>query len=320
MQNFLSQVFNDLRARRLLPVAVLLVAGLVAAPILLSKKADETPAPTPGPAAGQTQPEQPKGPDELAQVKLEDEFAEGNGSSLSAFDASNPFAPPQKVLKAARDEAQGDAGLTPLDTGGAVPGTGTGTDPVPGTGGETGGGTPDGGGDDDDGGTKTSEFTYVLDVTFWSNGRKRRIENLQKLDMLPNQAAPLLIFMGVSDNAGNAVFLVDSTLNAAGEGKCKPSRADCAFLYLGAGSEEEFTNDDGASYRLRINEIKKVKVGADSGRAASDDEASASASKSARAAVGAPPQARRFSFPTLIDYVVQSGNDTDNSTGADQRR
>ncbi len=317
MQNFLSQVFNDLRARRLLPVAVLLVAGLVAAPVLLSKKADETPAPTPGPAADQTQAERPKGPDELAQVKLEDEFAEGNGSSLSAFDASNPFAPPQKVLKAARDEAQGDAGLTPLDSGGAVPGT----DTVPGTGGETGGGTPEGGGGGgDDGGAKTSEFTYVLDVTFWSNGRKRRIQNLEKLDMLPNQAAPLLIFMGVSDSAGNAVFLVDSTLNAAGEGKCKPSKADCAFLYLGAGSEEEFTNDDGDSYRLMINEIKKVKVGADTGAAASDDDASASASKSARAAVGAPPQARRFSFPTLIDYVVQSGNDTDNSTGADERR
>ena len=69
--------------------------------------------------------------------------------------------------------------------------------------------------------------------------------------MLPNQVKPLLIFMGVTDNAGNAVFLVDSTLKATGEGKCKPSHADCAFLYLGAGSEEEFTNEDGDSYRLR---------------------------------------------------------------------
>jgi hypothetical protein len=112
MQNFLSQVFNDLRARRLLPVAALLVAGLVAAPIVLSKKADENPAPAPEAASSQTQPKQPKGPDELAQVKLEDEFGEGNGSSLSAFDAGNPFAPPAKVLKAARDEAQDDSGLS----------------------------------------------------------------------------------------------------------------------------------------------------------------------------------------------------------------
>jgi hypothetical protein len=317
MQNFLSQVFNDLRARRLLPVAALLVAGLVAAPIVLSKKADETPAPAPAPAAGQTQGNQPKGPDELAQVKLDDDSSEGTGSSLSAFDASNPFAPPQKVLKAARDEAQGDTTLITPEGGTLPPGTETGT------GGETDGGTPEGGGGGgggEGGGTKTSEFTYVLDVTFWSNGHKRRFQNLKKLDMLPNQAAPLLIFMGVSDNAGNAVFLVDSTLSAAGEGKCKPSRDDCAFLYLGAGAEEEFSNEDGDSYRLIVNEIRKVKVGDETGTAASDDEASASASKSARAAVGARPQARRFSFPTLTDFVVESGDDTNNSTGADERR
>jgi hypothetical protein len=319
MQNFLSQVFNDLRARRLLPVAALLVAGLVAVPIVLSKKADETPAPAPEPATSQAQSNQPKGPDELAQVKLEDS-GEGNGSSLSAFDASDPFAPPQKVLKAARDEAQGDTGVIPPEAGTLPPGTDTGTGT--GTGGETGSGTPEGGdgGDGDGGGSKTSEFTYVLDVTFWSNGHKRRFQNLKKLDMLPNEAAPLLIFMGVSDNAGNAVFLVDSTLSAAGEGKCKPSRDDCAFLYLGAGAEEQFTNDDNDSYRLIVNEIKKVKVGDQTGTAASDDEASASASKSARAAVGAEPKARRFSFPTLTDFVVESGQDTNNSTGADQRR
>jgi hypothetical protein len=316
MQNFLSQVFNDLRVRRLLPVAALLVAGLVAAPIVLSKKAEEPPAPTPG--STQAQPKQPQGPDELAQVKLEDEFGEGNGSSLSAFDAGNPFAPPQKVLKAAREQAQGDTGLISPEGGTLPPGTDTGT----GTGGETGGGTPDSGDREggEGGGTKTSEFTYVLDVTFWSNGKKRRFQNLTKLDMLPNQAAPLLIFMGVSDNAGNAVFLVDSTLSAAGEGNCKPSRDDCAFLYLGAGAEEEFTNEDGDSYRLIINEIKKVKVGDETGTAASDDEATASASKSARAAVGAPPKARRFSFPTLTDFVVESGDGTKNSTGADERR
>ena len=142
MQNFLSQVFNDLRARRLLPVAVLLIAGLVAAPIVLSKKADETPAPAPAPSTAGTQPKQAQGPDELAQVKLDDALGEGNGSSLSAFDADNPFAPPEKVLKAARDQAQTDTGLTTPDSGTTTPGTdtGTGTGTDTGTGGETGGG------------------------------------------------------------------------------------------------------------------------------------------------------------------------------------
>jgi hypothetical protein len=317
MQNFLSQVFNDLRARRLLPVAVLLVAGLIAAPIVLSKGADEPPAPAPAPSAGQDQ-AKPSGPEALAQVKLEDALGEGNGSSLSAFDSNDPFAPPQTVLKAARDQALTESGgLTPTDTGALPPDTGAGTGTTPGG---TGGG---GGTDQGDGGTKTAEFTYVLDVTFWANGHKRRIKNLEKLDMLPNELNPLLIFMGVTENAGNAVFLVDATLDAAGEGKCKPSRDDCAFLYLGAGSEEEFTNDDGDSYRVIINEIKRVKIGDESGTAAStgdEDAAASKAGKTAHAAIQDPSRARRFDFPNLADVVVESGESIDDSTGADNRR
>ena len=147
-------------------------------------------------------------------------------------------------------------------------------------------------------------------------GNTRHIKGMEKLDMLPNQSAPLLIFMGVTPKGSNAVFLVDSTLRAAGEGKCKPSHADCAFLYLGAGSEEEFTNADGDSYRLLINEIRKVKVGAQPAATTSSQKAGASA----RAAVGAPESARRFSVPDLTDLVVESTDGTDNSNGADARR
>jgi hypothetical protein len=314
MQNFVMQLWNDLRARRLVPVAVLLVAGLVAAPVVLSKKADETPAPAPAPAPAQANKQ--AGPQALAKVKLEDTIGKGNGSSLSAFDVNNPFAPPAKVLKAAKDEAQNAAGTSPTDTGtgGATPtdtGTGTGTPTGGGTGGGTDNGTGGGGG-----GTTTTQYTYVLDVTFWANGHKRTIKGLQKLDILPNEASPLLIFMGVSDGAGNGVFLVDSTLQTTGEGKCKPSHADCAFLYLGAGSEQEFTNDAGDSYRLRIDEIRKVKLG----DASSATSSKSKSGKSARAAVGETAPARRFSLPALTDLVVESAQGTDNSTGADQRR
>ena len=317
IQNFFLQLWTDLRARRLLPVAGLLVAGLIAAPIVLSKGSEEPPAPAPETATPQAQPKH-HGPEELSQVTLEGE-AEGNGSSLSAFDVSNPFAPPKKVVDKALAETQGTTGesVASTDTTGTTGDTGsTGGDT-----GSTGGGTPDtgtGGGDQNTGGgdqTKTTEFTYVLDVTFWANGKKRTIKGMEKLDMLPSQVNPLLIFMGVSDNAGNAVFLVDSTLKTTGEGKCKPSHGDCAFLYLGAGAEQEFTNDEGDSYRLLINEIRKVKVGAKS----DTDANGAKRGKTARAAVGTEA-ARRFAFPLLTDVVAESGSTNGNSTGADSRR
>ena len=90
------------------------------------------------------------------------------------------------------------------------------------------------------------------------------------------------------------MFLVDSTLKAAGEGKCKPSDAECAFAYIGAGSEYIFTEDDGDSYTVRIDEIRKVKVG----QAATGAKAGGS---KAHASLG--PN-RRFVPPVVADVVV----------------
>jgi hypothetical protein len=302
-------VWEDLRARRLLPVAGLLLAALVAVPLLLSKGSEEPEAPAPQPAPAQSQADEPEGPEALAQVKLDD-MAAGTGASLSAFDASNPFAPPQKVVDAAREDAQGTGAP---DTGGEVaPPADTG-----GTGGtgDTGGGDTGGGdtGGDTGGEPQTTEFTYVIDVTFWANGRKRKIEGLEKLDMLPSEAAPLLIFMGATENGGNAVFLVDSTLSTAGEGKCKPSRSDCAFVYLGAGSEQEFTNEEGDSYRLLIDQIRRVKLD-DAGNGSGSDDTDPASTASLG---GSEFEKRRFTPPLISDVVVESTSD---STGAEERR
>jgi hypothetical protein len=309
IQGFVTDVWEDLRARRMLPVAALLLAALVAVPLLLSKKSEEPAPPPPPPSTAQNQPED-KGPEALAQVKLE-QLEAGSGSSLSAFDPSNPFAPPAKVVAAAQEEADG---TTAPDTGGEVApdtsgGTGTGTDT----------GTPDTDtgdtGGDQGGGTTTTEFTYVIDVTFWENGRKRKIDGMEKLDMLPREASPLLIFMGATKNGGNAVFLVDSTLSTAGEGKCRPSRSDCAFLYLGAGSEQEFTNEDGDSYRLLINQIRRVSLDAVDGSTASKDsgdDVPATASLG-----GSEIEKRRFTPPLIADLIIESTTD---STEAQERR
>jgi hypothetical protein len=320
MTTFLLDLWNDLRVKRLWPVAVVLAAALVATPVVLSKKADAPEPAAPAPAVQADEPED-EGPARLAQVKLE-ELAEGSGSSLSAFDdPDNPFAPPQKVLDAANeDEAPPSGGGGGSDTGtvassgggsggggdvnfnfGDGGSDGSGGDPGVDTGGETPGGTD---------GETTRSFTYVLDVTFRENGRTRRIKGMEKLDILPNEASPLLIFLGVGKNAGNAVFLVDSTLQAAGEGSCKPSNSECAFLYIGPGSEHEFTNEDGDSYTIRIDEIRRVELDR-KGRAAK-----ASDGPRAGAAVGKPVARRRFVPPLLADLVTVSsgaGNDSDNT-------
>jgi hypothetical protein len=319
MKNFLSDLWHDLREKRLWPVAVVLLAALVAVPVVLSKPSEEPPpAPPATDARSAPEPRDLKG---LATVKLEATDT-GTGSSLDTFDPSNPFRPPRKVLQGAQeadtaagsDSGPGSAAASDGDagsggsTGGSVT-IGGGGDSGPGeTGtGDTGGGDTGGGGDTT---TTTTQYAYVADVTFRSDGRTRKIKGMERLDMLPSETSPLLLFLGVSPSGGNAVFLVDSTLDAAGEGRCKPSRSDCAFLYLGAGSEHEFVNDDGESYQLKVDEIRKVKVGTKPAASSSKKGAAA------KAAIGAPETRRRFVPPFLADLVSVSsttGGDSDNN-------
>ena len=344
MNNFLLDVWHDLRARRLWPVAIVLLAGIVAVPLVLAKKAEEPAVAPPAPTAEAQKPES-EGPAELAEVKLED-LGQGSGSSLSSFDdPSNPFAPPPKVLNRIHDETKdpapadsgsgaGDATQAPSIEGdvnfniGSGGGGGGGAGADTGTG-DTGGGSPGDTGDPGetpappvDGGEKTTtvSYTYVADVTFRANNRRRKIKGMEKLDILPDRANPLLIFLGVTESAGNAVFLVDSTLKAAGEGSCKPSNSECAFLYLGPGSEHEFTNDEGDSYTLRVDEIRRVKLDDGKKKAGASKKDKKDKKKLAGAALEQPSPARRFSPPLLADLVSVSSGEAINSNSDSDRR
>jgi hypothetical protein len=116
--------------------------------------------------------------------------------------------------------------------------------------------------------------------------------------------------MGVTAKGADAVFLVDSTLEAAGEGRCKPSEAECAFAYIGAGSEYVFTEEDGDTYTIKIDEIRKVKV---------DTSASSAKSKSAKARASVGPT-RRFVPPILVDLVVVASDQLENSNNDPESR
>jgi hypothetical protein len=285
---------------------VLLVLALIAVPVVLSKPAKTT-APPPVHAA-RSAPD-PKDLKALASVKLAN--ANERGSSLDTFDPSDPFRPPKSVTKKKAADTNAPSSVAGNTSGGSTSGDTSGGDTgsTGGTTGGTGGGTT--GGTGGGGQTQTVQYRYVVDVTFIANGHARHIKGLERLQMLPSENSPLLLFLGVTPKAGNAVFLVDSTLDAAGEGRCKPKASECAFLYIGAGSEHAFTNDEGDSYRIRIDEIRKVRVGAD---------ASASRARRAHAAVGSARESRRFSSPLIADEEsVSSGGNSDSTDNPDRR-
>jgi hypothetical protein len=320
MKIFLLDLWHDLQQKRLAPVAVVLALGLVAVPVLVAKPAEDPgPAPVPQVSDAQKQNAQ-RALAALSQVKLGDEKI-GSGSTLGVFDPANPFKPPKGALKKDTGTTTG-SGAGPGSAAGPDSGSGSGGGPGSNNAGGNGGGNSGGGnsgggttgGGDTGGGTTTTTvvYKYVVDVTFEANGRTRHIKGLEKLDMLPSQSAPLLIFMGVTANGGNAVFMVDSTLKAAGEGKCKPSATECAFAYIGAGSEYMFRNEEGDTYRVKIDEIRKVKVGADG------SSASGSA-KGAKAHASVGP-VRRFVPPVVADVVVVASDELADSNGETSNR
>jgi hypothetical protein len=309
MKILLLDLWHDLREKRLAPVAAVLLAGLVAVPVLLAKPAtDPGPAPAPASAAKPDREELAA----LAKVKLGEDEA-GRGSTLGVFDPDNPFSPPKSALQKDDEAAntQGQAGASEPSGGGDTGGG----DATGGPGGTSGGGdtttTPDGttgGTPAPDGKAPTTVYKYVVDITFEVNGRVRRIKGLERLDMLPNDSSPLLIFLGVTPKGSNAVFLVDSTLEAAGEGRCKPSGPECAFAYIGAGAEYVFSAEDGDTYTLKIDEIRKVKV---------TDDAKRAKGVKGRASVG--PH-RRFVPPIVADFVVVASDSLQNSNNDSNSR
>lgn len=306
MNTFFLDLWHDLREKRLWPVAAVLALALVAVPVLLAKPAEEASAPVvKTPAPKKLDRDQLAA---LAQVKLGEEES-GEGSTLGVFDPSNPFTPPKGAIKKEKTASSSNAGPTSGPTSGSGGGGGlTPSDPNGGTGGGGTGGTGGGGTT-----TTTTAYKYVVDITFTANGRTRRIKGLEKLDMLPNQSSPLLIFLGVTPKGSDAVFLVDSTLTAAGEGRCKPSEAECAYAFIGPGSRYMFTNEAGDSYDVKVDEIRKVKISADG---ASAKAGSAKGSK-ARAAVG---PARRFVPPLVADLVVVATESPEDSNTETESR
>lgn len=297
MNDLLQDTWHDLREKRLWPIAVVLVLAIAAVPVLLTKSAAQPPAVAPVVVEPET--------DDRFTVELDgaDAASSGSGSLLDKFAEGDPFTPPDAIAKASKSDTATSATVAGPTANGPSDGGGSGG---VGGGGDSGpeAPAPDAPADVPPPVTRTetAEFEYVADVTFWQGPHRRKMRGLRKLDMLPSQRAPVLIFMGTAGDGGNAVLLVDSTLKAAGEGRCVPEPSNCVYVHLGPGSEHAFTTEDGESYRLRIDEIRRVKVKPSAPRKR--------VRPSARTSTGDGAAVRRFELPSLVDLVEVTETET----------
>jgi hypothetical protein len=264
MNTFLLDLWHDLRAKRLWPVAVLLVVALAAIPLVLRKHSSTPPA-APVASAPAT------GADSGKAIVVADSDTSKN-STLGVFNKKDPFKPDKAVLAAAHpkpapapsNNSQPAGGVSQPSSGNSQP-----------SGGSPGGG-PNGGGAPAQPAPQPQPvqppklqgpFAYTVDVKFGRFGKPRTHHNVQKLDVLPNQNNPLLVFLGVNAAGNTAVFLTDTSLKAAGEGSCKPDAATCSFLYLKLDKKhnsedlsEQAADGTGTEYTLTLLAIHKVPV------------------------------------------------------------
>jgi hypothetical protein len=303
--DFLLDIWADLKAKRLAPVAIGLIAAVVAMPALLLK-GDDAPSAGPLPIVAA-----PSSSGDGAEVELAEELADG--SKLDSYKAHDPFsgvgrsagttdAGASGTAVAPGDDTTSDSLLNALG-GGAPPASSAPSSP-PSFGGS---GTPPGLSTGGDSPTTTverpdSKYTYELDVKFGRPGREKRYRHLSRMSFLPSAKVPALLFMGVPVDAKSAIFFVHPSLSHQGEGECIPSEANCNFIQLAIGRDEFLAVND-YEFRLRLLGVHRVKLDPDAGSARKTTGTHRSARDGGEGALGSGAGVDDRGLPALVDGI-----------------
>ena len=270
----LENVWNGLVQRRLLPVAILLLAALVAVPFLLAKDPEPV-APSPGAAAGdKTLTADAATADPV--VSLVDESTHKERRRVLGA-RKNPFEPAAAPKAEKSDETAAADPSAP--TGGAEADKPADSGTAPGSPASPGVSVP--GVPVTPAEPKPTYELYSLTVRFGDaeSGTLEKL-NLPRLKPLPSAEEPVLVYLGPGQGGKSAVFMVDEGVVAQGDATCKPSPRNCETIHMRPGDTEflDVSDEDGtvtAQYQLDLLKIKTSKT------------ADASAAEAARAKVSA---------------------------------
>jgi len=247
--NALADPFRQLVERRLWPVALLLVAALVAVPVQLSRQG-EADVPPPSTAAA------PAGPAETESIVSLSDAGKLDRVRAVLGDRKDPFRPArvQRVEKPEESLLERAESAATVDTG-ALGGTDAG--------GSGGGGpapestAPSGETTAPSGETPTTPSVtptpappkeiyelYSLKVRFGSTDGELTTRTVKRLTGLPGGPRPAVLYLGLLADRKSAVFVVDAGVEVIGDGTCDPSPENCQTLTLKEGETEFLTRGD----------------------------------------------------------------------------
>ncbi len=254
--SFVRNLLSDLVARRLWPVALVLLAALVAVPVLLSGDVKAPPAPV-------ASSEPSTGTSPMVSVASDEPI--GGRTPIGR----NPFR--QKDVAPPAETSTGVTVSGGSTSGG--PGSGSGSGFGAGAGLDVTGGLPAlddvdlipvGGGGPAVPKTDARD-SYRVDIRFGRDGSLSSRSNVPRLSPLPSAADPFFVFMGVLADGETALFLVSSDAEATGDGSCKPSPVNCERVEMQAGETEFFdvTTPEGTvvQYQLDLVRVARVRAG-----------------------------------------------------------
>lgn len=246
--NVARGLLHDLIARRLWPVAILLLAAAIAVPVYLGRdSSDASDAPLPVAPTSQA------AKASKAAVTLDDAIddSDGVGAVHDPFKQQHvPKAAPTTTPAAGSTaDAETPAPAADTDTGGT---TGTPADKKP---------------------TDTSNIDkldlYHLTLRFGKAGDLKTLTDVARLSPLPSADNPFFVYTGVLKDGKTAVFLLSSDAEATGDGKCRPSAKNCQTIEVKQGDTEFFDLEvDGKAIQYQLDVLKVAKKGETAGTAA----------------------------------------------------
>jgi hypothetical protein len=261
--NVIADTWRQLVRRRLWPLAVLLLAALVAVPVLLAKDPAPVEPPAPQPVAKTTAAEEAATGEPVVALAEDGERSRRRrvlGARKDPFEPAptpepkqdeNQQQPEQTPEGSKPTEPSGGGSDAPVSPTVPAPAPVTPTVPAP---------TPE----------PPKKKTYPQDSLIVGFGDPTSDSlprmTLEKLEALPDdttdaESEPVLVYMGLTKDDKHAIFMIGAGAEATGDGECKPHPSSCETVHLRKGETEFFdVKDDAgevvAQYELDLVDIK----------------------------------------------------------------
>jgi hypothetical protein len=264
---FLTDLYWDLRDRRLLPLVALVAVAIVAVPFLLGGKSEESS--TRGVVAVAT-PDIAAGPDSSTLVAVEAKPGlRDYHKRLAHRSPTNPFKPRYSGPQLAGSELGGgelsSTSTTSTTTTKTSSGTTTTETTTESSGGDGGGGSPPP--------PSLKEYTIAIDVKITrtetkASGKKEKSEPTVHRRVIPPAALPsektqAVAYMGLSPKTKQPLLLISDGVTAIfGEGNCISGAQTCQLLEVEPGMPETFVfGPDSTRYKIVVLNPRPVVVG-----------------------------------------------------------